>query len=292
MANQEERPSFILTMPADADHDTVGDAIVRARAARGLSTDDLAQRLNIRRVYVEALEQNRFENLPPGYVYAAGFIRSIANYLDHDVDAWLALYKKQTGAAPPNPVADARKQPQFPTALEPYGAPKGRWVAAGLVFAFILTIALYFYERGASHAPDVVIAPPAETAPQAEPAPQAPSPAPAAPNAPEVAAPQLETPAPAPPAPTVPPSGARVILVAQEASWVQITNRAGRVIDDRTLQPNEVFEIPPGAGLRLTVGNAGGVTLVLDGQPLPPLGARAQVRRNIMLDPEALATLR
>lgn len=46
--------------------------------------------------------------------------------------------------------------------------------------------------------------------------------------------------------------------------------------------------MPDRRGMTLMVGNAGGLRIVVDGQTLPPLGNKGEVRRGIRLTPDAL----
>lgn len=81
--------------------------------------------------------------------------------------------------------------------------------------------------------------------------------------------------------------GARIVLEAKAESWVEVRERdSGRVLVDRVLAPGERWAVPNRAGLVLTTGNAAGLTLLVDGERLPPLPGR--VRRNIPLEPAAL----
>jgi cytoskeleton protein RodZ len=69
---------------------------------------------------------------------------------------------------------------------------------------------------------------------------------------------------------------------AKEETWLRVT------IDDQhakdvLLRPGQVVEWSAGAGFTLTLGNAGGVEVILDGQGLPPFGKSGQVIRNIRL---------
>lgn len=80
----------------------------------------------------------------------------------------------------------------------------------------------------------------------------------------------------------------RVVLEASERSWVEIRDSVGNRIMSRLMAPGEVFEVPDETGLRLTVGNAGGLGIRVDGDPVPPLGGPGVVRRNVPLEPERL----
>lgn len=100
------------------------------------------------------------------------------------------------------------------------------------------------------------------------------------------AAPETQT-AAAPAAPVE--GGPRVVLVAKQDSWVQIRDAKEQAILTRVLREGETYEVPDKKGLVLLTGNAGGLVIMLDGKPLPSLGAVGAVKRNIQLDPEALA---
>jgi cytoskeleton protein RodZ len=52
----------------------------------------------------------------------------------------------------------------------------------------------------------------------------------------------------------------------------------------RLLRAGETYPVPDQRGLRLTTGNAGGIELVVDGQPTQSLGQVGTVKRNLSLD--------
>ncbi len=80
----------------------------------------------------------------------------------------------------------------------------------------------------------------------------------------------------------------QVVLHARLASWVQVTDASGQPIVTRTLLAGESLDVPFQPGLTLFTGNAGGLEILVDGQPLPALGPVGAVRRGISLDPDAL----
>jgi hypothetical protein len=63
----------------------VGLVLQEARLAQGVSLDEVEGRTCIRRANLEAIEAERFDALP-GDVYAAGFVRSYADFLGLDAD--------------------------------------------------------------------------------------------------------------------------------------------------------------------------------------------------------------
>jgi cytoskeleton protein RodZ len=79
--------------------------------------------------------------------------------------------------------------------------------------------------------------------------------------------------------------GGRLALRAKDAAWIQVRDKAsGAVVTDRELKPGEVWPVPNRSGLLLTVGNAGGTEVLLDGRPTPSLGADGAVRRGLPLE--------
>jgi cytoskeleton protein RodZ len=78
----------------------------------------------------------------------------------------------------------------------------------------------------------------------------------------------------------------RLIARTSEATWLRVRTEDGRTIEE-TIPPGEVREWISNRPFVLTVGNAGGITLELNGQKLPPLGARGTVVGNLVLPPPA-----
>ncbi len=162
-------------------------------------------------------------------------------------------------------------------------------------------------------APDPVVAEPqVEVAvlaapagePPAEPAAAAPTPAPQ--PAPAVA---LAVPTPFPvPAPAVPLAApaevaalpgadpqifgenqdARVVILARQDSWVQITGAAGELLLTRILRAGDRYLAPDREDLILMTGNAGALEITVDGVQIEPLGPIGTVRRNVSLAPDRL----
>jgi cytoskeleton protein RodZ len=70
----------------------VGRLLRDQREARALSIEDVAKRLRIRRPYLEAIEQGRFDQLP-GAAYIPAFLRAYAAHLDLDAEKVLTAYQ-------------------------------------------------------------------------------------------------------------------------------------------------------------------------------------------------------
>ena len=80
----------------------------------------------------------------------------------------------------------------------------------------------------------------------------------------------------------------RVVILARETSWIQIRSPGRDFVRTRTLEPGDRFVLPDRTDLALWTGNAGGIEILLDGQSLGVPGARGEVVKSFMLDPEAL----
>jgi cytoskeleton protein RodZ len=81
---------------------------------------------------------------------------------------------------------------------------------------------------------------------------------------------------------------ARVILRARSRSWVQVSSADEEYRWVKTLEPGDAFVVPDRPDLVLWTGNAGGIEVIVDGAPLPPLGPDAGVVRDVPLQPGAL----
>jgi len=108
-----------------------------------------------------------------------------------------------------------------------------------------------------------------------------------APKAPEPAKPVEAAKAPEPSAG----GDSRVALRAlADDCWVQVREMDGQLLMSRLLRKGDVFQVPNRPGLTLTAGNSGALEISVDGQALPALGLRGQVRHDISLDPAKLRT--
>jgi cytoskeleton protein RodZ len=79
----------------------------------------------------------------------------------------------------------------------------------------------------------------------------------------------------------------RVRIKATADCWVKVRDADGKVVVSRLLHAGDTFAPPGNPGLTMTVGNAGALTVVLDGRDLPPLGAEGVVKK-VALDPQKL----
>jgi cytoskeletal protein RodZ len=73
-----------------------GEHLKREREMRGVSIEEIAAATRISPRFLEALENERWEQLPGG-AFNRGFIRSVARFLGMDEDGLVAEYALDTG---------------------------------------------------------------------------------------------------------------------------------------------------------------------------------------------------
>ena len=289
---------------AESSGASLGGYLRSLREAKGGSLEDMARSTRVGIRHLEALEEERLADLPSP-VFVRGFIRAYCGFLRESPEPALGRYQELAGT---RAAAHAASAPS---------GPRGTWagssVVVGLVLLLVLGVGLILVNLsvkksgGTSVAtaktepssPVTPVAPPAIPAqtprPVASAAPtHAPAPAPAAP-APSVATePARPTPPPAPSAPTAaspvarPASGIavtggqRLVIRALEPTWVRVQPDEGRVAEE-LLPAGASREWAAERRFLLTIGNAGGVELTLNGKALPPLGAKGTVIQRLEL---------
>jgi cytoskeleton protein RodZ len=237
----------------------IGAKLQQERIRCGLTLDDIARETRISTRFLRAMEAGDFESLP-GLVFTRNFVKQFALTLKLDPDPLLAELPKQDESTvrlpdplPPPPRSSYVVDPRLHSAIS-----SGIWVLLAMV-AITGTWLHYRSPRnsGVSPAPASV-----ETAPVAQPA--------AAPEPPK----PVE---PAPVAPAPPAHAVEVVITAHQPSWVQVTVD-GKTSFTGTLQPDETKEVGADEQVKLIAGNAGALSVSLNGKTLDTLGPVGQVR--------------
>lgn len=87
------------------------------------------------------------------------------------------------------------------------------------------------------------------------------------------------------------PAPGQVMLHARADTWIEIRARSsGKVLFSRVLRAGETIPAPDRRGLSMTIGNAGGLEIRVDGKAAPALGGPGEVVRDVSLDSEDLLT--
>ena len=117
-----------ITHEEPLEEHTIGAELRAARLRRGEEIRSIAHILHIRRDYLEALEESRYESLP-GKAYALGFVRSYAEYLGLDSVDIVERYKTELDAH----LAEGDDALPFPEIQEQARLPRGTFLVVALV---------------------------------------------------------------------------------------------------------------------------------------------------------------
>lgn len=260
---------------------SLGGHLRESRTARGVSLDDIARATRVTKSYLEALEDERMADLPAP-VFARGFIRAYCQFLQVPAEEALAEYGRLVGgeASPPRFAPNRSRRPSR----------LGGSLAMSVVLLVVLGLALVAVTLWLRSEPVKRSALPVAPVPAA-PGPAAGSAPPAAGGRAATASAGAEAPAPAqPPAGSSARTedsraGQRLLMRAVELTWVRVQLDGGAAVEE-LLQAGAVREWTASKRFVLTVGNAGGIELELNGQRLAPLGSRGAVVRELILPAE------
>lgn len=110
----------------------VGDILRGERLARDLDLNQVAEQLCIRRAFLEAIENSRYQDLP-GTTYALGFVRTYAEHLKLDAKSLVEQYKVEADEL------EQQTKLHFPEPLPAKSLPGG-----ALVFIGLLLLAVFY----------------------------------------------------------------------------------------------------------------------------------------------------
>lgn len=261
--------------PASVGH-SAGAMLRTARERQGLHIAALAASIKVSPRKLEALEADRFDELPD-LAFARALAQAVCRAVKIDPEPVLALLPRPQGGDRLEQVASGLKTPF----REREGHDEGRelsFVGRPIFWApaIVLLAAAVLYllpqrlfgpsEPGPADAPAVSTPLTPQAAPGA--APQAD----ATPSlAPSASTPVVDTVHSAPPPDTAGPdaAGAALLVVrATDEAWVEVRDAGGNVLLSRTLQAGETVGLDGALPLRATLGNAAGTQLSFRGQPL------------------------
>ncbi len=287
---------------------SVGSYLRELRERRGVSLEEIARSTRVLHRYLEAIEADDFVALP-ALVFTKGFIRAYCQALDVTPDEALALYEERRAASGEGgrpAVAGARATPAPEPGLvtrkrrEESGRAENRGrgaVLASFVMLVVLGLALFAVTFWLQPPREHRAAAPAGE-PRSIPGPAAPAPkagvsadAPARDRqAPVAARPEAAAPAPAAPEAPVTLAGVtspyRLVARTSELTWIRVRTEDGRTSEEN-IPPGETREWVSNRPFVLTIGNAGGVALELNGRRLAPLGPRGAVIERLVLPSES-----
>ena len=253
----------------------IGAKLRQERLGLGLTIADIARETRIAPRFLEAIEADDIEALP-GLVFARNFVRQFALSLKLDPDPLLAELPTQdesTVRLPDPPVrqrSSYRMDPGLRSALS-----SAMWLlAAGAVMGVWFHFNHSAQTRAGSGVPGIAESKtgmpntgvPTLTSAATKPVVLAP---PAA-----AAKVSVEQPVHADRPPDHP---VDVIITAHQPAWLQVSVD-GKPAFTGTLQADETKELGAEGQVKIVAGNAGALTISLNGKTLEPLGPVGQVR--------------
>jgi cytoskeleton protein RodZ len=246
------------------------------REAKGVSIDDISRSTRVGRRHLEALEADSPADLPAP-VFVKGFIRAYCEFLEAPTDEAFDLFR-QAPAEPPRAartLAPLRSRPRR----------SGPLLVSAILFLALggSLLALHFGLRGSSHDKP---APPSPTSRASEPAVSR-APVPVAVMSAPIAPATSNAPAAAVSPPGEPKTATqRLVVRAVEPTWLRVQVDDGQTAEE-LLQAGAVREWTAARRFVLTIGNAGGLEVDLNGRRIPPLGARGVVIQKLVLPQDA-----
>jgi cytoskeletal protein RodZ len=252
---------------------TLGIRLRELREAKGVSLDDIARSTRVGRRHLEALETDSWAELPAP-VFVKGFIRAYCDFLDASPDEALGVYREATG--------ESAKPERVQSILRSGPSRRAGPLVISLVLFIALGASLFALRLGLKSSPPSA---PATSASARGDTASVPSSA----SIPAATAPVTQTQPVPVSAADAKPAAQRLVIHAVEPTWIRVQVDDGQVSEEL---------LPAGAGREwtaarrfvLTVGNAGGLEIDLNGKRMPILGARGAVIQKLVLPPEAQGT--
>lgn len=217
---------------------SIGDEIRAARKGADLTIAEVADRAKLRVAVLEAIENDDF-SLCGGDTYARGHLKVIAGILRIDSKSLLELFDEKYG--------------KFETALldlsekgkrnleKPSKSTKASWKTLSMIAVAVIALVTVVQISGSSPKNEVVSATSeSETPPSAE--------------------------QPIPATASADPEAKVVITGVKSYSWISVSNAAGNSIFTGEVRKGESKEFTDPQLLRFVIGNAGAVTLTVNGE--------------------------
>ncbi len=255
------------THDAGAASSGIGAVLRAARAARGSSLTDLRTRTKIDIRHLAALEEDRFNDLPP-LPFSRGFLRTYALELGLDPEPLVARLAKAMSAPRSAAVDDwHRLEGAIIPARPPSPLRRFAITAGSITLVLGVALAVFFIQQLREF--DRPVPPATPGAGLSSPAPVSTSvavatPAPEAASTPGVASTPSES------------QGITVDVQAVGRSWIRVLGDEGSLFEG-FITPGETRRWQSTGPLTIRVGNAAAVVLTVNGRTVGALGRRGEV---------------
>ena len=263
-----------------------GEKLRFAREKKAWSLLDAEEATKIRARYLQALETEKYEIIP-GTAYVKGFLQTYAKNLGLNPGEILALFKSsQVSEKIPALSMPLTSSPSRPVWWRPAVAV----IMALLAISAVVSIA--HWSRTPSKTPNTFTPAPLPSAPnqttkETNPSSSASSTTPSSPSSPSS---PIQSPTPSNTIDIPMTEGLIAQLVFSQPCWL-VVKTDGKVALEGEFTPGTTKELKALNKIELvTVGNAGGISVTLNGTVLPSLGNSGQVVRNVVLTKDTIST--
>ena len=245
---------------------SIGQTLASAREKAGLTVEQVAAATRIRRTLVMDIERDDFAS-SGGDFYARGHIRTIAQKVGVDPAPLLAEFDAARPEAAPPRATDVFESE---TAARPERRGPNWSAAMAVAVAVVLVYGVVQVVTRDSPTPtEGISGPGAGATTTSAPAATSPSPTPTGDGSAVAQAPRTKV---------------TVVVRARDTSWVQATTASGEELFQGLLE-DETRTFTDRQRIKLVIGNAGAVTLTVNGTPIGSPGRPGQVAR-VQFSPE------
>ena len=266
------------------EKETLGTYLRNQRESKKISLREVSKNTRVREYILKAIEEDQTDLLPAA-TYVKGFLLAYAKYLRLDPNDVLLRYEralKGEPTAPPSPQPVRAKQKASPA---PPSKPKQKilwntkqtWVVVGVIVA---SFVIFFFFSPYPSKPPMEPLPEKSVEGKVAVAPSPPAPATTRVSEEKPVVEEKKSSAPSSPV-TVTTSVQEkkhfsIQLKAAEETWVSLQ------VDDQpekemTFKPRDGVSVQAANRIRMKLGNAGGVDLILNGKPLGKFGKSGEV---------------
>jgi transcriptional regulator with XRE-family HTH domain len=214
----------------DPDGGSFGSWLRRQREVREITLREISQESKISLRYLEAIEQDK-KGVLPAPVFVRGFLREYARFVGLDPDEVINYHMASVPKKEADDDAAPSRGSDRPTMVRPI------WLVAALVAVLAVIGGFSYFSRSRGPESNAMVPPQGATLPQTP------------------MAEDLETPAPI-----------RLAMDFTQTSWVAVTIDGERAISELRVQ-GESLRVEAERELRIRLGNVGGVSFELNGEP-------------------------
>lgn len=266
--------------------DKVGSLLKEMRQQKGLRLSDVAKKLCIRRIYLEAIEEGDYKEIPP-IPYGIGFIRSYAEYLGLNSNNIVELYKEETNTNTNKGIYVLEPQTEATV-------PGRKYLLISLLAVFCIYVLWQVFNKNQPSeevVDDIIIEENVEAQeqpivvedyaviPEETIIAEKPEDTKVVDEQVTITEESFEEPEVVP---ATKPEETTVLLKIKDETWVEVKNKDTLFIS-KVLQAGDEYVVPEGGkGMVLSVGKVDGVDVYINGKIVPV--ARVNKKTNIELD--------